>query len=123
MKEHLNADAPDDAQGALQDIYWLKGAFGRFLRYLLGAMTAAQFFRFAEQKLPNLKGHISRWQFSELREHLKEKAHEIGLFYSSPDELLKTVAGELVEPKSFLEYPSKKCCDCIDRQIAPLKSS
>ena len=110
MKSDLGVDVPDDAQGCLQDIHWSFGAVGYFPSYTLGAIMAVQIFNAAKADLGDavLKGQISRGEFGPLREWLREKVHSVGSVYSSPDELLTSIAGEPVSPRPFLEYLTAK---------------
>ena len=110
MKADLGVDVPDDAQGCLQDIHWSFGAVGYFPSYTLGAIMAVQIFNAAKADLGEeaLKGQIARGEFSSLREWLREKVHTVGSIYSSPDELLMSIANEPVSPRPFLEYLTAK---------------
>ena len=110
MKSDLGVTVPDDAQGCLQDIHWSFGAVGYFPSYTLGAIMAVQIFSAAKADLGSaeLMGQISRGDFKPLREWLREKVHAVGSVYSSPDELLMSIAGEPVSPRPFLEYLTAK---------------
>ena len=110
MQHELGVTVPDDAQGCLQDIHWSFGAVGYFPSYTLGAIMAVQIFNAAERDLgaEALHEQISSAEFSPLREWLREKVHAVGSVHASPDELLTSIAGEVVSPKPFLEYLTAK---------------
>ena len=104
MKERLDVDVSDDASGVLQDIHWSFGAVGYFPSYTLGAIMAAQIYAAAEDKLPGLSEKISKGEFAPLREWLRTEIHEVGSTYASPDDLLRSVTGDGIDPKPFLDY-------------------
>ena len=110
MKADLGVDVPDDAQGCLQDIHWSFGAVGYFPSYTLGAIMAVQIFDAAKAELgeAELRGQISRGEFTPLREWLRAKVHTVGSVYASPDELLTSITGGPVSPRPFLEYLTAK---------------
>ena len=104
MKERLDVDVSDDASGVLQDIHWSFGAVGYSPSYTLGAIVAAQIYAAAEDKLPGLSEKISKGEFAPLREWLRTEIHEVGSTYASPDDLLRSVTGDGIDPKPFLDY-------------------
>jgi len=110
MKGDLGVTVPDDAQGCLQDIHWSFGAVGYFPSYTLGAIMAVQIFQAAQRDLgdADLDAQIARGEFKPLREWLREKIHNVGSVYASPDELLTKVTGAPVSPAPFLEYLKTK---------------
>lgn len=110
MKEYLGIDVPSDAKGVLQDVHWACGAIGYFPSYTMGAMIAAQIYATAKSKIPNLESEFTKGEtgFCTLKKWLNENVHELGSLYASPDELLKVVTGEALNPKYFLEYLTEK---------------
>ena len=92
----------------LQDIHWSFGAVGYFPSYTLGAIMAAQIFAAAEDALPDLSGQIRRGEFAPLREWLRTEIHEVGSTYASPDDLLRAVTGDGIDPAPFLDYLTAK---------------
>lgn len=109
MKDLLDVEVPNDAEGALQDIHWSFGAFGYFPSYSLGAMTAAQLFHHLKSHaMPDIEDKIKSGEFSLIRDWLRKEIHEVGSLYPSLDELLVQVTGEPLVPKYFLEYLDKK---------------
>ena len=55
-----------------------------------------------------LRGQISRGEFTPLREWLRAKVHTVGSVYASPDELLTSITGGPVSPRPFLDYLTAK---------------
>lgn len=105
VKEHLGIDVPSDSEGCLQDIHWPSGAFGYFPSYSLGAMTAAQLFRYLKTSvMPDIDERIRSGKFEEVRGWLNKEIHQLGSLYPSLDELLEKVTGEPLNPQYFLEY-------------------
>lgn len=105
MKQYIGIDVPTDSKGCLQDIHWPSGAFGYFPSYSLGAMTAAQIYKYLENKaMPDIEEKIRSGQFSDIRDWLQTEIHKTGSLYPSLDKLLEKVTGEPLNPKYFLEY-------------------
>lgn len=104
-KEYLGVEVPDDAQGCLQDVHWTSG-FGYFPSYALGNAYGAQilvsmerdFDVFAEVKKGNLKAVLD-W--------LKENVFSIASMMN-PDEWIRTITGESLNPDYYLDYLEKK---------------
>ena len=71
---------------------------------------AVQIFNAAQRELGEeaLRAQIAAGEFAPLREWLREKVHAVGSVHASPDELLTSIAGEVVSPKPFLEYLTAK---------------
>ena len=69
---------------------------------------AAQIFAAAEDALPGLSDQISRGEFAPLREWLRTEIHEVGSTYASPDDLLRAVTGDGIDPGPFLKYLTAK---------------
>jgi carboxypeptidase Taq len=108
MKEYLDVDVENDAEGCLQDVHWSMGALGYFPTYSLGAMNACQIFRFAQSRIPDLKSKIKAGDFDELRELLNEDVHKLGSLPTSGDELMEKVTGAKLNPQVFLEHLRSK---------------
>lgn len=108
MKDYLDVEVPSDEKGCLQDVHWSDGSFGYFPSYTLGAMYAAQFFKYAQEQVPTLHSDIARGDFSTLQAWLKENVHSRGSLYPSADELCLKVTGEKLNPRIFLNYLEDK---------------
>ena len=111
MKESLNVDVPNDANGVLQDVHWAVGAVGYFPSYTLGAMIAAQLFETLEREMPDVRDKIRKGEFQPIREWLQRKVHNVGSLYPSPDELLIHTTGKPMDPTIFVNYLKNKYAD------------
>jgi carboxypeptidase Taq len=59
MRELLEVEVPDDANGCMQDMHWPLGIIGYFPAYTFGALGAAQLMENLEQDVPNISEHIN----------------------------------------------------------------
>lgn len=114
-KEYLGIDVPTNADGCLQDVHWAHGAFGYFPTYSLGSFYAAQFFRQAEQDVPNLKSEIAAGNNDPLLSWLRENIHDHGRLYSA-DDLCKKITGESLNFSYFMDYARNKYSKIYDLQ-------
>jgi len=62
----------NDKDGCMQDVHWPSGLWGYFPAYTFGAVIAAQLFAKAKATHPQLAGSISRGEFGQLRDWLRE---------------------------------------------------
>lgn len=109
MHRYLGVQVDQDDKGCLQDIHWPSGAVGYFPSYSLGAMMAAQLFRFLKMEVfTDIDDIIRRGEYDTIRLWLKENIHEKGSLYTSMDELLENVTGHPLNPKYFIEYLDEK---------------
>jgi carboxypeptidase Taq len=106
MEELLGIIPANDREGVLQDVHWAHGSFGYFPTYLLGTMTAAQFFRTAKKEFEVNKA-IEQGNLLVLREWLRKKIHQYGKLHTAK-ELIVKVTGETLSPEYFLEYLEDK---------------
>jgi carboxypeptidase Taq len=107
MEEYLGITPPNDAQGVLQDTHWSIGLFGYFPTYALGNLYAAQFFEAAKREIPDLEGKIARGDLLPLREWLRKRIHERGMFHR-PKELCREVTGTTLDAGHFTRYLETK---------------
>lgn len=107
MNKYLGITPPNDRLGVLQDSHWSGGAFGYFPSYTLGAMYACQFYQTLLKEQPDTEQHISTGHFEPIRNWLNEKIHAQGKLYS-PQELVKNVTGEALNPSYFVNYLKSK---------------
>jgi carboxypeptidase Taq len=103
MKQYLGVDVPDDAHGVLQDVHWSHGSLGYFPTYTLGNIYAAQLFNKVTQEIPNLKSGFMKGEFAPLLKWLRKNIHQEGGRYY-PEELIKKVTGEGLNPKYLIAY-------------------
>lgn len=99
MRELVGVAPPDDRVGCLQDIHWPVGAFGYFPCYTLGAMLAAQLFRAAQTRMPDLLFAIGQGDFAPLLGWLREQVHGQGCLPRFAELVERASGGPLaVEP-------------------------
>ena len=107
MEQYLGIRPENDGDGVMQDVHWSAGLMGYFPTYALGNLLSVQFYRQAEQALPDLEEQISRGDFRPLREWLIENIYRHGRkFY--PTDLIQRVTGEDISARPFLEYARNK---------------
>jgi len=96
-----------DKEGVLQDIHWAMGAIGYFPTYALGNLYSAQFSQQMDLDLPQWKNQVSRGEFQDILQWLRQNIHFMGSRNSGP-ELIKKVTGIGLSPEPFLQYIQKK---------------
>ena len=106
MKEYLGVTPTTDRGGVLQDVHWSYGNFGYFPTYTLGNLYAAQFTNTMKKEI-NLEELTGRGEFGTILSWLRDNIHRYG---SSiwPDELVKKITGEELNPRHFIEYITEK---------------
>lgn len=107
MKDLLGIVPKTDREGVLQDVHWAHGSFGYFPTYLLGTMASAQIWNIFSTKYEVLSTKVMNGDLVVLRDWLREKIHRHGRVYTSK-ELIKSVTGENLNPKYFIEYLESK---------------
>jgi carboxypeptidase Taq len=107
MEEYLGIRPENDADGVMQDVHWSAGLMGYFPTYALGNLLSVQFYRQAEQAIPDLETQISNGDFRPLREWLTENIYRHGRKLY-PADLVKKVTGEEISAGPFLEYARDK---------------
>jgi carboxypeptidase Taq len=103
LRDLLGLTVPDDRRGCLQDIHWPSGSFGYFPTYTLGAMAAAQLFRAAGERMPDLPTDLARGDFTGLRGWLREAVHGRGCLLET-DDLLVAASGKPLGAEDFLSH-------------------
>jgi carboxypeptidase Taq len=104
---YLGIRPANEAEGVLQDVHWAHGAFGYFPTYAWGSLLAAQFMQAAEKAIPHVWDDIAIGNFTSLRAWLTEQIYQHGHVYQ-PEELIKQVTGEDLNPQYFIDYLKKK---------------
>jgi carboxypeptidase Taq len=107
MSEYLGVEVPDDAHGILQDVHWSMGSFGYFPSYALGNLYALHFWERLRTDLPALDRDLAERKYTNLQAWLREKIHHWGRRLD-PASLLKTVCGETLSERPFVNYIEKK---------------
>ncbi len=106
--ERFSADfgitAPDDRDGALQDVHWYGGVIGgSFQGYTLGNILGAQFFAAALQAHPAIPAEIERGEFSVLHTWLRQNIYDPGRKYTAA-ELVQRVTGSPLNIEPYIQY-------------------
>jgi len=106
MEEYLGFRPETDAEGCLQDIHWVNGAFGYFPTYTLGSVLAAQIDAAVREDV-DVDARIRAGEFDPIREWLREHVHSHGARYTTP-ELVEEATGEPFAVDDFLDYVDDK---------------
>lgn len=104
-KEYLGLDVPDDAQGCLQDVHWTQ-SYGYFPSYALGSAYGAQILAAMEKDF-DVFAAVREGKLTAVRDWLKEHVFSIASV-STPDEWIRAITGEPLDPDYFLTYLERK---------------
>jgi carboxypeptidase Taq len=108
MKDYLGISTAGNYQdGCLQDVHWMKGLFGYFPTYSLGAMIAAQLFESATSDQPEILFAISAGDFKPLLAWLRENVHSRGSSLDI-DTLLRNATGSSLDPGYFRRHLNRR---------------
>ncbi|MFX1285947.1 MAG: carboxypeptidase M32 [Promethearchaeota archaeon] len=106
-KEYLGVDIKNDSEGVLQDTHWAGGYFSYFPSYAMGNIYNAQMLAKIAEDIPDYKEFMKKGQFKPIIDWLIENVHKYSNLYD-PLELLKTITGEEINPKYFIDYLEEK---------------
>ena len=106
MKQYLGVVPKTDREGVLQDVHWSHHLMGYFPTYTLGNLYAAQFTAKMKQEL-NIGELSGKGELGTILSWLRANIHQYGSLYW-PNELIKKVTGEELNPKYFLSYIKEK---------------
>lgn len=106
-RKYLGVSPASYAEGVMQDIHWASGAVGYFPSYALGNLYSAQFIHRMEQELPDWKQQVAQGQFEGVCSWLGKNIHCHGSVYL-PNQLVKKVTGESLQPRYFIQYLQEK---------------
>ena len=107
MKEYLDVEVPDHANGVLQDVHWSEGMMGYFPTYSLGNIYSAQLFAKINEDIPELPNFIAKGEFKPLLDWLREKIHLPGRRYKAA-ELIERATGQAPSVDPLMEYLERK---------------
>ncbi|WP_018131331.1 carboxypeptidase M32 [Effusibacillus pohliae] len=107
MREYLGVEAPNDADGVMQDVHWSAGLFGYFPSYSLGNIYAAQFEAALRRDLPDYKEAVKRGEFSVIKQWLRDNIHKHGKLLE-PREILVQATGESIDVRYLVNYLQEK---------------
>ncbi|MDN5304591.1 MAG: carboxypeptidase Taq [Fusobacteriaceae bacterium] len=106
MKEYLNVNIENDAEGVLQDVHWSAGLFGYFPSYALGNAYAAQIYNKLSKDI-DIKNSLLNGEFEKINKYLNEKIHKYGKM-KKPLEIIKNITNEELNPQYFCDYLKEK---------------
>ncbi|MHA2500987.1 MAG: hypothetical protein ACXAEL_15560 [Candidatus Hodarchaeales archaeon] len=107
MKDYLNIDIADDAEGILQDPHWSSGAFGYFPSYELGNIYAAQIMAAMKKGLPDYEEQVADGNLNGVQTWLNENIRQHGNLYDAED-LIEKATGEKPTVDYLLKYLETK---------------
>lgn len=107
MKEYLDIEPSNDAEGILQDMHWSDGSFGYFPSYLLGSIYDGMFLEAIEKELGSIDTILAQGEICKITEWLNKKIHYFGNT-RSPKEVLEAVCGREVSAAPLLKYFTEK---------------
>jgi carboxypeptidase Taq len=99
-----------DSEGVLQDIHWSGGAIGYFPTYALGNVYGLQFVSRLRQDVAGMDGLLHDGNLGPIKEWLDGHIHSHGRALT-PDELCRSITGEPMTAKYFIEYLDTKYTD------------
>ena len=106
MKKYLGVVPKTDREGVLQDVHWTNGPMGYFPTYTMGNLYAAQFTAKMHKEL-NIEEFVEKGELGTILTWLRTNFHQYGSLYW-PDELIRRVTGQKLNPKFLLTYLAKK---------------
>ncbi len=106
-QEYLGITPPTDTLGVLQDIHWSGGSFGYFPTYTLGNLYAAQIYQTLRRVFPDYDQRLEAEGTGFILDWLREHMYVYGQVYA-PDEVVRKVTGEALNPKYFVQYANTK---------------
>ncbi len=104
-KEYLGVDVPDDARGILQDVHWT-GSYGYFPSYALGNAYGAQILHTMRKEL-DVDALVRQGDLLTILSWLRVRVFSIASI-STPDEWIRAITGEPLNPDYFLDYLEEK---------------
>ncbi len=100
----LGIRAPDDRDGALQDVHWYAGIVGgSFQGYTLGNILSAQFFDAALKAHPEVPNQIAHGEFGTLHGWLTENIYQHGSKFTA-SELVERATGGPMTIEPYVRY-------------------
>jgi carboxypeptidase Taq len=104
MKELLGlTTAGNYRDGCMQDVHWPAGLIGYFPTYTLGALTAAQLFRAARTRMPDMVPSIARGDFAPLDGWLREQVWGQGSLLET-EALVRQATGNALDTRAFEQH-------------------
>lgn len=107
-KEYLGVDVPSDNVGCLQDVHWTD-SYGYFPSYALGNAYGVQILRTMEKDF-DVFGEVAKGNLKAVGDWLRDKVFSIASV-TTPDEWIRAITGESLNPDYFLDYLEVKYRD------------
>ena len=104
-KAYLGGEVPDDASGCLQDVHWTD-SYGYFPSYALGSAYGAQILRTMEKEF-DVFAAVRAGELYRVTDWLTRHVFSIASL-STPDEWIRRITGESLNPNYFLDYLEDK---------------
>ena len=104
-KEYLGVDVPNDAEGCLQDVHWT-GMYGYFPSYALGSAYGAQILAALKKEL-DFDKLMSEGKLDVVLDWFRKRVFSIASV-TTPDEWIRSITGEPLDPDYFLSYLEDK---------------
>lgn len=108
IREYLDIEVPNDAQGVLQDVHWGSGSFGYFPTYALGNVLGAMLWEKILAENSDLESDFEKGEFGRLRDWLQDNVHQYGRRYMSMDLLEKVLGVRQIEAEPLVAYLTNK---------------
>lgn len=112
IHQYLGLTVPNNQVGILQDIQWPYGRYGAFVSYSLGNVYNLQILKTMEKDF-DVFGSVRGGDFETLKRWLGEHVHQYSQIYT-PNELLRRITGEDLNPKPFINYLTDKMTEIYD---------
>jgi carboxypeptidase Taq len=104
----LGLRAPDDVDGALQDVHWYSGLIGgAFQGYTLGNIMCGAFYAAALKTHPEISDQIAQGQFGTLHTWFKDNIYQHGSKFTA-NELVERVTGGPLSIAPYIDYLKTK---------------
>ncbi len=104
----LGVTAPDDRDGALQDVHWYGGIIGgAFQGYTLGNIMSGLFYDAALKAHPNIPAEIGQGKFDTLHGWLRQNVYQHGAKFTA-SELIERMTGGSLRIEPYIAYLKTK---------------
>ncbi len=107
MKDYLDVDIKNDAEGVLQDTHYAWGLFGYFPTYALGSYYDDQILLALEKDIPDMNEQMRKGNLTNILKWLNINIRSLGSMYD-PLDLIKKVSGKEFSAKYFIDRTRKK---------------
>lgn len=106
-EKYLGVRPENDCQGILQDMHWTGDWIAYFQSYSIGNIYDGQILETILKEIPDMYDQISRGEFGQIMEWLKEHFWRFGRSKREA-ELMEKVTGKALDAKPFINYLNEK---------------